>query len=415
MSKSKHQLLKFILKKYLFAAAFIILILKSSVYSQIPFSDFEIVESIPIGTVLDNPEIRNTTPVWLELIGSAKKSLDVEQFYIANQPGEPLDTVLTAIVHAANRGVKVRIIADLNMSKTYPESLERLKQVRNIDVRIIAAFAKSGVQHSKFFIVDREIVFLGSQNFDWRSLKHIHEIGVKVRHSGYAQAMTGLFEFDWHQSQVGRKIPVQQTKPPMSFEILSGKTDAIRFYPTANPVGDIPEGFQWDETAIVAAIDQAKKSVYVQLLSYSPSERNGLYDVLDNALRRAAARGVDVRLLVSDWCQKKYEVPFLKSLTVLPNIEVKLSTIPEYEGGYISFARVEHCKMMTVDDSLTWIGTSNWSRDYFYDSRNVGLIIRSAKINETVKSIFLKSWNGPYSWNIQTDVEYQTKFYGEKD
>ncbi|MFA4839315.1 MAG: phospholipase D-like domain-containing protein [Candidatus Neomarinimicrobiota bacterium] len=415
MSKSVHHCTNFLPKKYLLTAIFIVLIFGSSANFQIPSDDFEIVESIPVGTILDNPEIRNTTPVWLELIGAAKKSLDIEQFYIANQTGEPLDTILTTIVQAANRGVKIRIIADLNMSKTYPESLERLKQVRNIDVRIIGAFAKNGVQHSKYFIVDREIVFLGSQNFDWRSLKHIHEIGVKIRHSGYAQAMTGLFEFDWKQSQVGRKITVQQTEPPMSFNILSGKADTIRFYPTASPFDDIPNGFQWDETAIVAAIDRAKKSVYVQLLSYTPSERNGLYDVLDNALRRAAARGVDVRLLVSDWCQKKYEMPFLKNLTILPNIEVKLSTIPEYEGGYISFARVEHCKMMTVDDSLTWIGTSNWSRGYFYDSRNVGLVIRNGKINETVKSIFLKSWDGPYSWTIRPEIDYKPKFYGEKD
>jgi len=414
MLKSVSDCIKFTHKKLLLTTIFIIPVFVSTAYSQIPYENFEIVESIPFGTILDNPEIRNTTPVWLELIGSAKKTLDIEQFYISNQVGEPLDTVLSTIIQAANRGVKVRVIADLNMSKTYPESLEKLKRIRNIDVRIIAAFTK-GVQHSKFFVVDQEIVFLGSQNFDWRSLKHIHEIGVKIRHSDYAKAMTGLFEFDWEQCQAGRKITVQQTKPPMYFDISPGKTDEIRFFPTANPVGNIPDGFQWDETAIVAAIDGAKKCVYVQLLNYSPSERNGLYDVLDNALRRAAARGVDVRLLVSDWCQKKYEMPFLKNLTVLPNIEVKLTTIPEYEGGYISFARVEHCKMMTVDDSLTWIGTSNWSHDYFYNSRNAGLIIRNVKVNETIKSIFLKSWDGPYSWKIKPEVDYKPKFYGEKD
>ncbi|MDD5766259.1 MAG: phospholipase D-like domain-containing protein, partial [Candidatus Marinimicrobia bacterium] len=119
--------IKVIHKKLLLTAIFIVLVFASTIYAQIPYENFEIVESIPVGTILDNPEIRNTTPVWKELIGSAKKTLDIEQFYISSQVGEPLDTILTAIIQAANRGVIVRIIADLNMSKTYPESLEKLK------------------------------------------------------------------------------------------------------------------------------------------------------------------------------------------------------------------------------------------------------------------------------------------------
>lgn len=124
-------------------------------------------EISPAGTVLDNLDIRNAHEVWLEMINGAKKSLDFEEFYISDQKGEPLEDVLGAIVEAGKRGVAVRIIADGNMHKTYPQPVDSLGLDKNISVRIIDfKKLKNGVQHSKYFIVDGEQVYLGSQNFD---------------------------------------------------------------------------------------------------------------------------------------------------------------------------------------------------------------------------------------------------------
>jgi phosphatidylserine/phosphatidylglycerophosphate/cardiolipin synthase-like enzyme len=76
--------------------------------------------------------------------------------------------------------VKVRIIVDAGMYKTYPETVDWLGMQPNIyvvkyDVKALTG----GIQHAKFFIVDGEQVFFGSQNFDWRALSHVHEIGVR--------------------------------------------------------------------------------------------------------------------------------------------------------------------------------------------------------------------------------------------
>ena len=69
----------------------VILILNSVVFSQ---QNLELVESIPVEKTLNNPDIRNTLEVWLEMINSAQTTLDIEQFYISNEKGEPLDTCL---------------------------------------------------------------------------------------------------------------------------------------------------------------------------------------------------------------------------------------------------------------------------------------------------------------------------------
>jgi len=300
------------------------------------------------------------------------------------------------------------------MAETYPETINRLQKNENIETRIIAAFNKNhGVQHSKYFIVDRKTVFIGSQNFDWRALEHIHEVGLKIEHPEYARTMTKIFELDWNQSKQNKLQKTQKYGQKTKYSVKINQ-EKIRFYPTASPYFNMPQNFYADELAIIESMDNAKESIAFQLLSYSPSAYGDYYHKIDNAIRRAAARSVKVKILLSDWCTKDYEIPYLKSLQALPNVEVKLSTIPQHSSRYIPFARVEHCKFMVVDNTISWVGTSNWKKNYFYGSRNLGLIVNSEQINTTLKNIFEKSWNSKYTNFVEITREYEPKQYGEK-
>ena len=380
--------------------------------AQTPDPRFELVESIPVETALDNPLIRNTTEVWLELIRAARKTIDIEQFYVANQPGEALETIIRELEQANRRGVTIRLIADARMAQTYPETLDRLSRQPLIDVHKTPFFnRRGGVQHAKLLIVDRQTVFIGSPNFDWRALDHIHEIGLKIIHPELAQLLTAMFEADWNQSYPATRTAAEASGQWFKMQLTGGET--VRFYLTGSPADLLPAGMRWDETAIVELIDSAKQQISIQLLSYSPLQRKTYYARLDQALRRAATRGVSVHLLVSDWCQRPDEIPYLKSLAVWPGISVKLSTIPQWSGGYISYSRVEHCKYMIVDDQMVWLGTSNWKRDYFYDSRNVALVVQSHTLNQLLRQVFAKSWDGEYSWLVRPEATYTPKFYGE--
>jgi phosphatidylserine/phosphatidylglycerophosphate/cardiolipin synthase-like enzyme len=151
----------------------------------------------------------------------------------------------------------------------------------------------------------------------------------------------------------------------------------------------------------------------LQVLTYSPAAKGGYYEVLDNALRRAAGRGVKVRLIAADWSMRQPTIQFLKSLALVPNVEIKLSTIPPWSGGHVSYARVEHCKYLVVDGQHAWIGTSNWERDYFHQSRNVGVIVTSDRIADLLRGIFRKSWQGPYATPIDVAAGYRPPRIGE--
>ena len=398
--------------------------------------EFELVESVPVETSLDNADIRNTHEVWLEMINGATRTLDVEQFYVSDAPGEPLEDILGAIVDAGQRGVRVRFIVDFKMYRTYPERVDWLSKQKNMEVRKIdMARISGGVMHAKYFVVDGKQIFLGSQNFDWRALKHIHEIGCRVRSKELARILSDLFEFDWKLARhVSKKTDTRGTAARGQKEKVLGTTgrryrlplgglvdvpyphgtilpkygskDSIEIWPVYSPRGFIPDGRLWDEQKIIALIDSARHEIDVQLLTYSTISENEYYPVLDNALRSAAARGVLVKLIVSDWAKVYPKIDCLKSLAVIPNIQVKLSTIPQWSGGFIPYARVEHCKYMVVDGKASWIGSSNWEKEYFYKLRNVGIVVKSVAIAEMLREIFYKSWDSEYSYGVRPCEEY---------
>lgn len=398
-----------------------IFIIQSTVYSQIAgYSDFEIVESIPIETNLDNPDIRNTHEVWLEMINGTKKSLDLEQFYISNQSGEPLEDILQAIIAAGKRGVQVRCLVDARMYKTYPEMVDSLGRQNNITSRTID-FGKltKGVEHAKYFIVDGEQIFIGSQNFDWRALTHIHELGIRIKYNEAVKIYQDIFDLDWalaaknDPNEIKNLLKLQTYTLP--FNIVEGGNDTLTFYPTMSPKGLICDSTLWDETNIVRLIDNARTDLFCQFLTYSPANRDkSFYPVLDGALRRAAARGVKVKMIVSDWSKDHPTADELKKLSQVPNIEIKFSAIPEWSGGYIPFARVEHCKYLVIDNTQCWLGTSNWEKGYFYNLRNFGVVVKNNKVAGILRGIFLKGWDGKYTELVKKDVEYTPRKHGEK-
>lgn len=381
------------------------------------YKNFEIVESVPIETPFDNPDVRNAYEVWLEMINGAKKTLDIEQFYISTEPNEPLEDILQSVIEAGKRGVKVRVIADAGMYKTYPQTLDMLGKQKNISVRLIDYRKISGgVQHSKYFIVDGREVFLGSQNFDWRALKHIFELGFKIIDEKAAKIYTDVFEIDWRLSSPDSneaKNAVVKKKYSVPLQIIEN-SDTIVYYPTFSSINYIPDKNLWDETHLINLIDGAKKELFFHVLTYSPISRGReFYAALDNALRRAAVRGVKVHVFTSDWSKRKPAIDHLKSLAVIPNIEVKLSTIPEWSGGFIPFARVDHRKILIIDDSQCWMGSSNWEKSYFYSGRNIGVVVKNLKIVKKLKEIYLKSWNSEYSYNVKPEIEYTPPKIGE--
>jgi len=382
--------------------------------------EFQIVESVPLETILDVPEIPNAPDVWVEMINSAKNTIDIETFYIFHEKGQPLEPVINAIKDAGKRGVKVRIISDSKFYKKYPETLDELDKEDNITVKIFAMEKLTGgVVHIKYFVIDKKELFMGSQNFDWKAMNQIHEIGVRVRNGEICSMFLKMFDIDWmiadgkDKKEYGKLLEEENpgavnSKNPVKLTV--NEKDKATVYPSFSPIGLLPKGFDWEEDEMLKLMKNARKEICVQVMTYSPFDKydKTFYPVLDNAIRDAACRGVKVKLIFADWSTGKPNIDFIKSLSLIPNVEIKISTIPEYSKGKIDFARVEHCKYMVVDDTFTWIGTGNWEKGYFHTSRNASFIVDSSVINGQMKSIFMKDWTGPYTNFVDVMKEYKS-------
>lgn len=383
------------------------------------YADCEIVESAPIETSLDHPWIRNAAEVWPQMIRSARRTLEFAEFYASNEPGSRLEAVVREIEAAAARGVSVRILGEKSFYKTYPETYDRLAKLENVQVRHLdlkSPGRPGGVLHAKYFIADGEQVFLGSQNFDWRALEQIQELGVRLAGEDVAGYYCEVFDADWALAAAdsgGAVPPRPGAGDALPIVRVEAQGDTLRLWPTMSPAGWIPCEECWDERHLVEIIEGARRDVMVQLLTYRPVSGREYYAVLENALRRAAARGVRVRLLLSDWCKRPHTIPYLKSLTLVPNVEVKLVTIPQWSGGFIPYARVIHAKYLVADGRRAWIGTSNWERDYFHESRNVGIALESARIGEVLARFFESTWESEYAYPVRPDEEYQPPRIGD--
>lgn len=382
-----------------------------------------LVETRPVESTLGNPELPEAHTVWLDLIGGAKRRLDIEQFYLSHWPGHRTGPVLDAIGAAAKRGVKVRLILDARMSATYPLPADSLARVPGIEVRRID-FRRlgGGVQHAKFFLVDGERAFVGSQNLDWRALEHIHELGVRIDDARVTGVFQQVFEMDWaacDTTAAGRDTLAalrawfdRAALPTLPIAIAQGPGDTVKVWPSYSPKGFIPEPALWDLDAMVRLIDGARTEVVGQALGYGIGGRGQRDSTLDQAFRRAAARGVKVRLVISDW--ETGGITDLQALAALPNVAIRLSTVPEWSGGYIPFARVQHCKYLVADAARAWVGTSNWEPDYFFSSRNLGVTLANARLAGQAQKVFETSWAAPGAKPVVPGATYPRKVRGEQ-
>ena len=373
---------------------------QTGIQPQVPTT--QLVQSIPAETDLADPALPFAKDVWVDMVRRAKTSVEAAEFYITSQAGSALEPVLVELEKAGARGVKVRFLLSSKMLDQDPGSVARLRRIPGAELRSFdLAGVSDGILHAKYFLVDGREAFLGSQNFDWRALEHIHHLGVRSSEPVIVSGLSRLFAIDWAFAG-DRKLPALPMQPPMS---ARSRVELV-----ASPPFLTPKDIRPSLEVLVDLLDQAKRSVRVQLLTYSPiSGQDRYWPVLDNALRAAAVRGVNVRLLVSDWVLGGRALPHLRALALIPNLEVKVAAIPEAKGGHIPFARVTHSKYLVVDEAHLALGTSNWEESYFSGSRNIELVFRDSPLATQAAGIFDRLWNSRYAFTLDPVKIYEKR------
>ncbi|MDS9991155.1 phospholipase D-like domain-containing protein [Xanthomonas sp. A2111] len=384
-------------------------------------SQFQIVESVPEASVYGEPGVPRTQQTWLAMINGAKQRIDIAAFYISEKPGTGLTPVLDALSARARAGVVVHLLVDHTFLAKNPDSVAWLGKVPGITVRVLPVDTLTGgVLHAKYMIVDDASVFVGSQNWDWRALEQIHEIGARIDDARFAKTFAASFDYSWRLADEGdlAKAQARGVQPPDFAPVTAtdpvlldaGSAAPLVAFPAFSPPALQPAWVSAEEPALVEMIHASQHALRIQVMTLSAIRSfgpKGWWAPVDGAIRDAAARGVQVHIIVADWALREPMQAYLKSLAALPNITVKFSRLPLAPQGFIPYARVEHAKYAVADDRSSVIGTGNWEWSYFNTAVDASVFVKGKGPAETLTRIFDRDWNGPYVTTLQPGQNYE--------
>lgn len=132
----------------------------------------------------------------LSVITYAQQSIDITMAYFV-----PDDALEDALMAAARRGVKVRIILPSYSDFSGVFYAGRAHYDELLDAGVQLFELEDAFLHSKSIVVDGVWSSIGSTNFDWRSFVHNDEISVCVIDTGFAKTMDAAFARDLADSR----------------------------------------------------------------------------------------------------------------------------------------------------------------------------------------------------------------------
>ncbi|MFB9534567.1 phospholipase D-like domain-containing protein, partial [Nonomuraea roseola] len=136
-----------------------------------------------------------------ELLDGAAQSIDVCMFHIAfPSPDHPTRKLLDGLINAHGRGVTVRVLIDRDRpNDPYQSTVVNSPTLAflNQNTELCRFDDESVLLHSKYLIIDEELVVLGSHNWSAGSFFNFDDLSVVVHSADYAGYMTTRFSAQW--------------------------------------------------------------------------------------------------------------------------------------------------------------------------------------------------------------------------
>lgn len=306
------------------------------------------INQIPVSTAEEVKLLVNARefyPALERAIDGARHHVHLE-FFIWNDD-ECGRGFLARLVAAAQRGVKVRLLLDqmgcLAVKKSFFDplvaaggqmawfySLPLWKHSRFMNLR----------NHRKLQIIDGTVAFVGGMNIGREYLGRDPDLGewcdaqMRVR-GNVVTFLQEVFATDWffatdERFDGAQYFPEAQADGPHVVQVVAGGPDI--------PREPIPK-------TLVALLGTAKKRVWITTGYFVPNT------LFLTALQMAAARGVDVRLVVSEKTDHRYLVQIGRSF---------YEELLAWGVRVFEFSRgINHKKSILIDDDWLMIGSAN--------------------------------------------------------
>lgn len=311
-----------------------------------------------LNATLNYPVFDNTTTEYFPIgekmfrkmlleLEKAEKFIFLEYFIIEN--GIMWDAVLEILKSKAKKGVEVRVMYDgfccfKLLPHSYPKQLEEMGIKAKIFSPLVPILSvhQNNRDHRKIMVIDGKTAFTGGINLADEYINEVERYGhwkdTAVMLKGEAvKSFTCMFLQLWN---------IDSKEPDKSFDRYMPQEKFPKQKGYVIPYGDSPlDKENTGEQVYFDIINQAKDYVHIM----TP------YLIVDNemmmALKGAAKRGVDIKIIMPHIPDKKYAFYLARSYYAeLIRAGVK---IYEYRPGFV------HSKVFLSDNEKAVVGTIN--------------------------------------------------------
>lgn len=297
--------------------------------------------------LIDGPEF---FPRMLTAIVRARVQVDLELYLV--EAGACADAMVQALVQAAERGVQVRCLFDDYGALAFTLSLRQRLTDAGVELRFYNRMRwRRGLRnfyrdHRKLLLVDQEWAVVGGTGVTdqfWRPGEDVsewHEVMVQMQGPLVADWQM-LFDRQWraNQRRTAWKPATHFGLPRLPRAPLTGEGLGRVAYADARQHRDILQ-------SLVRALNSGKQRIWLATPYFLPTWK------VRRALRRAAARGVDVRLLLTGPRTDHPSVRYAGH-RYYPRLLRAGVQIFEYQPCFL------HLKMVLIDDWVS-IGSCNF-------------------------------------------------------
>ncbi|MFC6285078.1 phosphatidylserine/phosphatidylglycerophosphate/cardiolipin synthase family protein [Nocardioides sp. GCM10027113] len=301
--------------------------------------------------------------------GARRQILFETYIWKGDEVGERFKAALAA---AADRGVEVYVVYDAFANlvvpprfKRFPATMRVLRYpVYNAGLRFWD-LRRYGRNHRKLLVVDDEVGFVGGFNIGTAYATEWRDTHVRITGPGVWDLKRAFADF-WNLNRRRRLTPSER---PLLMETPSTWESRIRLHRNVPRLWMFPIRSMYLE-----AILRSSRNVWITQAYFIPDQ-----DFVD-ALKDAARRGVDVRLLVplksnhivTDWISRGYYSQLLDSGV----------RIFRFRDAMV------HAKTSTVDGTWSTVGTANVDRLSLQGNYEINLEVIDESMAKVLEEIF---------------------------
>lgn len=241
------------------------------------------------------------------------------------------------LARKAEQGVKIHVIYDKFGMKG--RDLHHLETLKGFGVKVTASDDWSlspyirDIQHRKLYLVDGQTAFVGGMNLEDFSSKYARDGMVQIEGPAVHQ-LARTYAALWKAVDGEGTVPLDAPTPAVG-------TQNVRLLETS------PQAEHFKK-ALYSAVEQAKSRIYLEQAYFTD-------DGLVRRLKEAAARGVDVRVVVPDIPQVGFETISRAMRASLPGLVKAGVKVYLYPAPL-------HSKIATIDGVWSTLGSTNTDR-----------------------------------------------------